>query len=84
MSDRGVMTSKVGTASLGVLLFQDLAVVPFIILLPILQKLQGGELGADGGLDSRDHGGDDGGGFPRSRRAGVVWVSSRRRRCTGS
>ena len=51
MSDRGVMTSKVGTASLGVLLFQDLAVVPFIILLPILQKLQGGELGADGGLD---------------------------------
>ena len=48
MSDRGVMTSKVGTASLGVLLFQDLAVVPFIILLPILQKLQGGELGAEG------------------------------------
>lgn len=51
MSDRGMMTTKLGTASLGVLLFQDLAVVPFIILLPILQKLQSGDLGADGGLD---------------------------------
>ena len=51
MSDKGMMTTKLGTASLGVLLFQDLAVVPFIILLPILQKLQAGDLGADGGLD---------------------------------
>jgi Kef-type K+ transport system membrane component KefB len=40
LSDRGMMTTRLGTASLGVLLFQDLAVVPFIIALPVLQKMQ--------------------------------------------
>lgn len=52
LSDRGMMTTRLGTASLGVLLFQDLAVVPFIILLPLLQKLQsgGGDVAMDYGL----------------------------------
>ena len=37
---RSLSTHVLGTASLGVLLFQDLAVVPFIIALPVLQKMQ--------------------------------------------
>lgn len=49
LSDRGMMTTRLGTASLGVLLFQDLAVVPFIIALPVLQKMQ--SAGADTPLD---------------------------------
>lgn len=49
LSDRGMMTTRLGTASLGVLLFQDLAVVPFIIALPVLQKMQ--MAGADTPLD---------------------------------
>ena len=49
LSDRGMMTTRLGTASLGVLLFQDLAVVPFIIALPVLQKMQ--SAGAGDGLD---------------------------------
>ena len=42
LADRNMLTTKFGTASLGVLLFQDLAVVPFIILLPILQSFRSG------------------------------------------
>ena len=49
LADRKMLTTKFGTASLGVLLFQDLAVVPFIILLPVLQSFKSG--GADGGVD---------------------------------
>ena len=49
LSDKNMMTTRLGTASLGVLLFQDLAVVPFIILLPLLQKLQGS---GGGGMES--------------------------------
>jgi Kef-type K+ transport system membrane component KefB len=40
LADRKMLTTKFGTASLGVLLFQDLAVVPFIILLPVLQSFK--------------------------------------------
>ena len=44
LADRKMLTTKFGTASLGVLLFQDLAVVPFIILLPVLQSIgKGGD-----------------------------------------
>ena len=42
LADRKMLASKFGTATLGVLLFQDLAVVPFIILLPILESFRGG------------------------------------------
>ena len=47
LADRNMLTTKFGTASLGVLLFQDLAVVPFIILLPVLQAVRGGGDGVD-------------------------------------
>jgi Kef-type K+ transport system membrane component KefB len=50
LADKNMLTTKLGTASLGVLLFQDLAVVPFIILLPLLQTLSmGGDGGGGGG-----------------------------------
>jgi len=58
LQDRRMLTSRLGTASLGVLLFQDLAVVPFIILLPLLQTLNdgvGGDVGG-GGMESLDFG----------------------------
>ena len=48
LADRKMLTTKFGTASLGLLLFQDLAVVPFIILLPVLQTLRAG---ASDGVD---------------------------------
>lgn len=57
LADKKMMTTKLGTASLGVLLFQDLAVVPFIILLPLLQTLVGPGSGAgDGGVIEVDYG----------------------------
>lgn len=49
LADKKMLTTRLGTASLGVLLFQDLAVVPFIILLPLLQSLLGGGEGGGGG-----------------------------------
>lgn len=36
LSERGETTSKVGSATLGVLLFQDIAVVPLLVLLPLI------------------------------------------------
>lgn len=43
LSERGEMTSKTGSATLGILLFQDIAVVPFLVLLPLLNAgLKGG------------------------------------------
>ncbi|KAG2435789.1 hypothetical protein HXX76_006985 [Chlamydomonas incerta] len=36
LRERGEVTSKFGNATLGVLLFQDIAVVPFLVLLPLL------------------------------------------------
>ena len=55
LSDKKMMPTRVGTASLGVLLFQDLAVVPFIILLPLLQSLQV-SAAAGGGAMEMDYG----------------------------
>ena len=54
LADKKLMTTRLGTASLGVLLFQDLAVVPFIILLPVLQSL--GLDGGGGGAVEMDYG----------------------------
>ncbi|KAG2451237.1 hypothetical protein HYH02_003844 [Chlamydomonas schloesseri] len=36
LRERGEVTSKFGNATLGVLLFQDIAVVPFLVLLPLI------------------------------------------------
>ena len=41
--DRGEMDSQHGQASLGVLIFQDLAVVPLVLALPLLAGQKGGE-----------------------------------------
>jgi len=41
--DRGEMDSQHGQASLGVLIFQDLAVVPMVLALPLLAGQKGGE-----------------------------------------
>ena len=35
------MNSKVGSASLGILLLQDIAVVPLLVLLPIIESNSG-------------------------------------------
>jgi Kef-type K+ transport system membrane component KefB len=52
LQDKNQLATKFGTASLGVLLFQDLAVVPFIILLPVLSLAAstGGGQGMDFGV----------------------------------
>ena len=49
LADKKMLTTRLGTASLGVLLFQDLAVVPFIILLPLLQSTIGAATGGCSG-----------------------------------
>ena len=41
--DRGEMDSQHGQASLGVLIFQDLAVVPLVLALPLLAGQKGGQ-----------------------------------------
>ena len=41
MQERGQLTSKSGSAALGILLLQDIAVVPLLVLLPIIENSQG-------------------------------------------
>jgi Kef-type K+ transport system membrane component KefB/voltage-gated potassium channel Kch len=45
LNESGQMATRAGSATLGILLLQDIAVVPFLVLLPILEttKLAGGE-----------------------------------------
>ncbi|MEW5307679.1 MAG: hypothetical protein WDW36_010057 [Sanguina aurantia] len=47
LSERGETSSKFGSATLGILLFQDIAVVPFLVLLPLITSGAGGELMAE-------------------------------------
>lgn len=44
LKERGELESKFGNATLGILLFQDIATVPFLVLLPLIE-------GRGGGLD---------------------------------
>ncbi|KAK9841217.1 hypothetical protein WJX74_002016 [Apatococcus lobatus] len=37
LSERGELTTKFGSATLGILLLQDIAVVPFLVLLPVIE-----------------------------------------------
>lgn len=39
LQDRKLLGTRFGTAALGVLLFQDISVVPFIVLLPVVQRI---------------------------------------------
>ena len=45
LQERGEMPTRVGSATLGILLFQDIAVVPFLVLLPVIE-MNGGMEGA--------------------------------------
>eukprot|EP00775_Hariotina_reticulata_P005483 gene5483-5718_t len=45
LSERGEAPTRVGSATLGILLFQDIAVVPFLVLLPLIES-HGGMEGA--------------------------------------
>jgi CPA2 family monovalent cation:H+ antiporter-2 len=47
LGDRGATSSATGSTALGLLIFQDLAVVAMVLLLPVLG---GGEDGGTGGL----------------------------------
>ncbi|KAF6261239.1 Sodium/hydrogen exchanger family-domain-containing protein [Scenedesmus sp. NREL 46B-D3] len=43
LSERGEAPTRVGSATLGILLFQDIAVVPFLVLLPLIESNGGME-----------------------------------------
>lgn len=45
LAERGEAPTRVGSATLGILLFQDIAVVPFLVLLPLIES-NGGMEGA--------------------------------------
>jgi len=49
LKERGELETKFGQATLGILLFQDIATVPFLVLLPLIEGR-----GIDGGLDGLD------------------------------
>ncbi|GLI67394.1 hypothetical protein VaNZ11_011578 [Volvox africanus] len=44
LRERGELATRFGSATLGVLLFQDIAVVPFLVLLPLVTNKGGAEL----------------------------------------
>jgi len=44
MGERGELPTKYGSATLGILLFQDIAVVPFLVLLPQLEAETGTDM----------------------------------------
>ncbi|KAL6758236.1 Sodium/hydrogen exchanger family-domain-containing protein [Haematococcus lacustris] len=48
LNERGEMPTRVGSATLGILLLQDIAVVPFLVLLPVVVQLQNSGTGTDG------------------------------------
>ena len=41
MQERGLLATKSGSAALGILLLQDIAVVPLLVLLPIIENSKG-------------------------------------------
>jgi len=41
LQDKGLLSTKTGEASLGILLLQDIAVVPLLVLLPIIESSDG-------------------------------------------
>uniref|UniRef100_A0A383V6H6 RCK N-terminal domain-containing protein n=1 Tax=Tetradesmus obliquus TaxID=3088 RepID=A0A383V6H6_TETOB len=43
LAERGEAPTRVGSATLGILLFQDIAVVPFLVLLPLIESNGGME-----------------------------------------
>jgi Kef-type K+ transport system membrane component KefB len=43
LSERGEAPTRVGSATLGILLFQDIAIIPFLVLLPLIESNGGME-----------------------------------------
>ena len=67
LNEKGLMKSDGGQASFSVLLFQDIAVIPMLALIPLLALPELSDMGLDiaaqhseGGTHSADHGGDSG------------------------
>lgn len=50
LSERGETASKFGSATLGVLLFQDIAIVPFLVLLPLITGPDAAGLAVSAGI----------------------------------
>lgn len=50
LKERGELESKFGRATLGILLFQDIATVPFLVLLPLVEASGGVQALGDGGV----------------------------------
>lgn len=48
LKERGELETKFGSATLGILLFQDIATVPFLVLLPLIEGRAGRLDGLDG------------------------------------
>jgi monovalent cation:proton antiporter-2 (CPA2) family protein len=55
LEEKGLRRGAVGTAAFGVLLFQDLSVIPLFVLLPLLAGMPGLAPGSDGGLHGWVH-----------------------------
>lgn len=55
LEEKGLRRGPVGTAAFGVLLFQDLSVIPLLVLLPLLGGMRAAATGEDGGLHGWVH-----------------------------
>lgn len=55
LDEKGLRRGPVGTAAFGVLLFQDLSVIPLLVLLPLLGDMQAAAPDAEGGLHGWVH-----------------------------
>lgn len=55
LEEKGLRRGAVGTAAFGVLLFQDLSVIPLFVLLPLLAAMPGTAPTSDGGLHGWVH-----------------------------
>ena len=73
LNERGLMRSDGGQASFSVLLFQDIAVIPMLALMPLLAmpELMDGGLELGGSATGADHSTDDHGGESFSLVAGL-------------
>lgn len=55
LEEKGLRRGAVGTAAFGVLLFQDLSVIPLFVLLPLLAGMPGAVPSSEGGLHGWVH-----------------------------
>ncbi len=55
LAERGVLNTRGGQACFSVLLFQDIAVIPILAVLPWLAEINGGSAGHGGGAEAHGH-----------------------------